>query len=86
MVSQSVGHLAQTLMISAPLFLIVFDRLLVVQLSKPRVDGLLLGALAWAQLLTGEEVLAMEAVVAVVAFAVIFAITTARLYPTSLML
>ena len=75
MVSQSVGHLAQTLMMSAPLFLIVFDRLLVVQLSKPWVDGLLLGALAWAQLLTGEEVLAMEAVVAVVALVVIFAIT-----------
>ena len=74
MVSQSVGHLAQTLMVSAPLFLIVFDRLLVVQRSKPWVDGLLLGALAWAQLLTGEEVLAMEAVVAVVAIVVVCAL------------
>jgi hypothetical protein len=81
MVSQSVGHLAQTLMMSAPLFLIVFDRLLVVQRSKPWVDGLLLGALAWAQLLTGEEVLAMEAVVAGVALIVIFAITRRAALP-----
>ena len=63
-VSQSVGHLAQTLIMSAPLILIVLDRLLVVQASKPWLDGLLLGVLAWAQLLTGEEVLALEAVVA----------------------
>ena len=73
MVSQSVGHLAQTLMMSAPLFLIVFDRLLVAQRSKPWLDGLLLGVLAWAQLLTGEEVLAMEAVAAVLALLVICA-------------
>ncbi len=33
MVSQSVGHLAQTLMMSAPLMLILLDRLIVVQAS-----------------------------------------------------
>jgi hypothetical protein len=66
-ISQSVGHLAQTLVMSAPLVLIVLDRLLVVQGGKAWLDGLLLGLLAWAQLLTGEEVLAIEAVTAAVA-------------------
>jgi len=74
MVSQSVGHLAQTMIMSAPLLLIVLDRLLVVQSSKPWRDGLLLGLLAWAQLLTGEEILAMEAVTALVAVVVLWAI------------
>lgn len=71
MVSQAPGHLAQVLITSAPLFLIALDRLLVVQGSKPWVDGLLLGLLAWAQLLTGEEVLAMEVVAAAIAVAVL---------------
>ena len=74
MLSQSEGHLAQTLILSAPLMLIVLDRLLVVQSSRPWRDGLVLGLLAWAQLLTGEEVLAMEAVTAVIALAVLCAI------------
>jgi hypothetical protein len=69
MVSQSVGHLAQTLMMSAPLMLILLDRLLVVQAKTPWRDGLLLGLLAWAQLLTAEETLALEVVTA--AFAVL---------------
>jgi hypothetical protein len=69
--SQAVGHLAQVLMASAPLFLVLFDRLLVVQSAKPWREGLVLGLLAWAQLLTGEEVLAMEAVTAVIAVAVL---------------
>ncbi|HMK96781.1 MAG TPA: hypothetical protein VK425_04480, partial [Acidimicrobiales bacterium] len=64
MVAQSIGHLAQALLMSAPLLLVVVDRLLVVQSSAPWRDGLLLGGLLWAQLLTGEEVLAMEAVAA----------------------
>ncbi len=74
MISQSVGHVAQVLMLSAPLFLIVLDRLLVVQSSKPWLDGLMLGLLAWAQLLTGEEILAMEGVVAAIAVVVLAAI------------
>ena len=69
--SQSVGHLAQVLIASAPLFLVLFDRLLVVQSAKPWREGLLLGLLAWAQLLTGEEVLAMEALIALAAVAVL---------------
>ena len=66
-VSQSVGHLSQILLMSAPLMLILADRLFVVQSAKAWVDGLLLGLLAWAQILTGEEVLAMEVVTAAIA-------------------
>ena len=71
MVSQSVGHLAQTLIFSGPLMLVLLDRLLVVQRGRAWLDGLLLGVLTWAQLLTGEEVLAMEAVTALVALGVL---------------
>jgi len=70
-VGQSVGHLAQTLVMSAPLFLILLDRTLVVQSGAPVRDGLLLGVLAWAQLLVGEEVLAMEATCGVVTIGVL---------------
>jgi hypothetical protein len=73
-VSQSVGHLAQTLIMSAPLILVLLDRLLVVQSGRAWLDGLLLGLLAWAQLLTGEEVLAMEAVTAGIGVAVLAAL------------
>jgi hypothetical protein len=75
MVSQSVGHLAQVLIMSVPLMLIVLDRLLVVQSGKAWLDGLLLGLLAWAQLVTGEEVLAIEAVTGAIAVAVLYAVT-----------
>jgi hypothetical protein len=81
MVSQTVGHLAQTLIMTAPLLLIVLDRLLVVQASTPWVDGLLLGALAWVQLLTGEEVLAMEVAAAVIAVIVLCAISHRGIFP-----
>src|SRR5579875_2847839 len=74
MVSQSAGHLAQTVLWSAPLFLLLLDRLLVVQEGKPWLEGLALGLLAWAQLLTGEEIFAMEVVVALVALAVLAAV------------
>ncbi len=74
-VTQSVGHLAQILLVSAPLMLIVLDRLVVVQSKKPWVDGLLLGLLAWAQLLTGEEVLAMEAATGAIAIVALYAIS-----------
>jgi hypothetical protein len=80
MVSQSVGHLAQTLLMSVPLMLIVLDRLLIVQASQWWVDGLLLGVLAWAQLLTGEEILALEAVVAVVTLVVVCAMNDRAIY------
>jgi hypothetical protein len=66
MFTEANGHLAQVLLMSAPLFLILGDRLLVRQSSRPWKDGLLLGLLAWAQLLTGEEILVMEAIAALV--------------------
>jgi hypothetical protein len=69
--SQSIGHLAQVMLMSAPLALILFDRLLVRQMSRPWREGLALGLVAWAQLLTGEEVLAMEAVAAAIAVVVL---------------
>ena len=72
--SQSIGHLAQVMLMSAPLTLIIFDRLLVRQASKPWRDGLALGLVAWAQLLTGEEVLAMEGVAAATGVVVLVAI------------
>jgi hypothetical protein len=74
MVSQSVGHLAQVLIMSVPLMLIVLDRLLVVQSGRAWLDGVLLGLLAWAQLLTGEEVLAIEAATGAIALAVLYAV------------
>jgi hypothetical protein len=73
-VTQSVGHLAQTLLLSAPLMLILLDRLVVGQSNKPWADGLFLGLLAWAQLLTGEEVLAIEAAIAAIAIVVLYAL------------
>jgi hypothetical protein len=74
MVSQSAGHLAQTVLWSAPVFLVLFDRLLVVQRGRPWLEGAAIGLLAWVQLLTSEEILAMEAVVAVVAVVVLWAV------------
>jgi hypothetical protein len=81
MVAQSVGHLAQTFVISAPLVLIVLDRLLVVQASRPWLDGLMLGGLAWAQLLTGEEVLVVEAIAVAIALFVLLAINDRAVFP-----
>lgn len=71
MVAQSQGHLAQTLIMSAPVFLILLDRLVAVQKGSPWLEGVALGLVAWAQLLTGEEVFAMEVVVAVIALVVL---------------
>jgi hypothetical protein len=81
MVSQSVGHLAQTLMMSAPLMLILLDRLLVVQAKTPWRDGLLLGLVCWAQLLTAEETLALEGVTAAIAVAVLCALNWGAVAP-----
>jgi hypothetical protein len=75
MVAQSQGHLAQTLLMSAPVFLILLDRLLAVQRGSPRLEGAALGLLAWAQILTGEEILALEAVVAAIALVALCAIS-----------
>lgn len=76
--AQAPGHLAQVLMVSVPLFLILGHRLLVEQAQRAWLDGLLLGLLAVGQLLTGEELLAMEVVVALVTMAFLAA-SNARL-------
>jgi hypothetical protein len=63
------------LIMSGPVLLIILDRLLVVQGSRPWKDGLALGLVAWAQLLTGEEILAIEAVTAAIGIAVLYALS-----------
>jgi hypothetical protein len=78
-VAQSLGHPAQALVFTAPLLLVLFDRLLVVQNGHPRRDGLLLGLLAFAQLLTGEEVLADEVLLAAIVVAVLTALSRRQL-------
>jgi hypothetical protein len=67
MMAQSRGHLHLTLAFTPPLFLLLVDDLVVRQRHKPVRDGVLLGVLAAAQLLTGEEILAMSALTAVIA-------------------
>jgi hypothetical protein len=74
-VAQSAGHLAQILIMSAPLMLILLDRILVVQNGPAWRDGFLLGLLTFAQLLTGEEVLAMEVLAAAIGVAVLVALS-----------
>lgn len=68
---QAPGHLAQVLMMSLPLLLVLGDRLFVVQRGRAWLDGLFVGLVLWAQLLTSEELLAMEAVVGAVALVVL---------------
>lgn len=68
--AQSADHVFLTFSMSAPLLLIVLDRLLVVQEAPAWQDGVFLGLLFWAQLLISEEILAIEVVVAAVAVVV----------------
>ncbi|HUB71595.1 MAG TPA: hypothetical protein VL984_14340 [Acidimicrobiales bacterium] len=75
MLAQSAGHLAQVLIMSGPLFLIVLDRILVVQDGREWLDGLALGLLAWAQFLTSEEIFAMEVITAAGGVAVLLVIS-----------
>ncbi len=71
MAAQSFMHPFLTVALSAPLMLILFDRLLAVQRAPAWRDGLWLGLLVWAQLLISEEILAMEAITALVGLAVL---------------
>jgi hypothetical protein len=65
--AESADHPFLTFSMTAPLILIVLDRMLVVQRASARWDGLWLGLLVWAQLLISEEVLAIEAILAIIA-------------------
>lgn len=62
MVGQSRGHLHMTLLVFVPVLLALLDEVLVRQRRPAHVAGSLLGLCAFAQLLTGEEVLAMAGV------------------------
>ncbi len=80
MAAQSAQHPFLTFTVTAPLLLIVGDRLLVVQGRPAWRDGLWLGLLVWAQLLISEEVLAIEALLAVPAV-VVLALGSRRAVP-----
>jgi hypothetical protein len=69
--AQSVDHPFLTFLFTAPLLLIVLDRLLVEQRAPAWRDGLWLGLLLAAQLLISEELLVMEAVAAAVGVVVL---------------
>ncbi|MBO0728402.1 MAG: hypothetical protein J2P57_04030, partial [Acidimicrobiaceae bacterium] len=71
MAAESADHVFLTFSLTAPLMLIVLDRLLVRQTGPAWRDGLWLGLLLWAQLLISEEVLAVELIVAAVAVATV---------------
>ena len=62
MTAHSLGHSQLTVAFMPPVLLIVLDEIVRVQHRRPLVSGLLLGVAAAAQLLIGEELLAMAAV------------------------
>lgn len=74
MTSQSLGHVHMTLALFLPLFLLALDELLVRQRGRWALWGLLLGAVAAAQLLTAEEVLAAAALTGLVGVLVLVAV------------
>lgn len=67
--AQAYGHLNFDLLVFCPLVLLLADEVLVRQRRRVRTMGLCLGLAAVAQLLTGEEVLVLCAVVALPAIA-----------------
>ncbi|MHB8295051.1 MAG: hypothetical protein ACYDH5_10600 [Acidimicrobiales bacterium] len=69
--AQSLGHPDLTFLASAPLLMIVLDRLFLTQRRPAWVDGVLLGLVAGAQLLVAEDVLADEAIAVAVTVAVL---------------
>src|SRR5438128_444098 len=76
MTAHSLGHSQLTVAFMPPVLLIVLDEIVRVQRRRPLVSGLLLGVAAAAQLLIGEELLAMTAVVGLLLLCL-----AARLYP-----
>jgi len=63
MTAHSLGHPQLTVAFLPPILLLLLDEIVRVQRRPPLVSGALLGLAAAAQLLTGEEVLAMTALV-----------------------
>jgi hypothetical protein len=70
MAAQSSQHVFLTFSMSAPLMLLLLQRLLVFQSTPAWRDGVWLGLLVWAQLLISEEILAIELIIAAVAITV----------------
>ncbi len=81
MAAESVDHPFLTFLVTAPLLLVVLDRLLVQQRAPAWRDGLYLGLLVAAQLLISEEILVMEALVAV-AGVVVLVVLSPRQVPS----
>jgi hypothetical protein len=71
MISQSLGHLHLTLAFLLPLIVVAAEEVLVSQRHSARRGGVVLGLLAAAQLLTGEELLAITGVGIVVAVVIL---------------
>jgi hypothetical protein len=63
MTAHSLGHSQLTLAFMPPILLLLLDEIVRVQRRAPYVSGFLLGVAAAAQLLTGEELLALSAMV-----------------------
>jgi hypothetical protein len=78
MTSQILGHAQLFIAIFPPLLLIFADEILVRQRRSARLMGSLLGVAAAAQLLTGEELLAMTAVMAILPVATLAFVHRAR--------
>lgn len=71
MLAHSLGHLQLTIAFIPPLLLLALDEIVVRQRWSWLKAGLVLGVLAAAQLWTGEELLATEALVCVIGIAVL---------------
>jgi hypothetical protein len=79
MIAQSQGHLHVTLAFVPPLMLLVLDEIVVRQRRSVRWMGVLLGLLATCQLLLAEELLATEAVTALLGIALLITLYPKRL-------
>src|SRR5437879_2732592 len=79
MIAQSQGHLHVTLAFLPPLMLLIFDEILVRQRRSARWMGVVLGGLAACQLLLAEELLATEALTAVLGIALLITLYPRRL-------
>ena len=71
---QSLGHLHTSIALLPPLLLLLGDELFVRQRRRPLTLGVLIGVLFAAQLLTGEELLAMSAIMGLLAVLIVAAL------------
>src|SRR5256714_4799083 len=79
MIAQSQGHLHVTLAFVPPLMLLVFDEIVVRQRRSARWMGVVLGLLAACQLLLAEELLATEALCAMLGIGLLITLYPQRL-------